>query len=196
MAVVAQQLQHPAGDGLDSFEAMFAVWCELDPPVGYRAEISEGAIRMNALPAKGHALTASLLVAALDRADLRPLMVFQAVGIKLVDQERLYIPDLVVALPDALFGLSLLAPGDASLVVEITSPRNARVDREEKRDVYAAGGVPLYLLVDPVGPRPAVTLYAEPVDGAYRRVVTVPFGEPIHLPTPFDVDLDTSQFPR
>ena len=60
MAVVAQQLQQPAGDGVDDFEAMFAVWCELDPPVGYRAEISEGAIRMNPLPAKGHALIASI----------------------------------------------------------------------------------------------------------------------------------------
>ena len=71
-------------------------------------------------------------------AHQRPLRVFQAVGIKLDDQERLYIPDLVVAPPEALFGLSLLAPDDAKLVVEITSPRNARVDREEKRDAYAA----------------------------------------------------------
>ena len=196
MAVVAQQLQQPAGDGVDGFEAMFAVWRELDPPVGYRAEISEGAIRMNPLPASAHALIASLLNEALDNAHLRSLRVFQAVGIKLVDQERLYIPDLVVAPPEALFDLSLVVPGDAQLVVEITSPGNARVDREEKRDAYAAGGVALYLLVDRVGSHPAVTLYAEPVDGAYRRVVSVPFGESIHLPPPFDVDLDSSQFPR
>ena len=196
MAVVAQQLQQPAGDGVDDFEAMFAVWCELDPPVGYRAEISEGAIRMNPLPASAHAHIASRLNKALDNARLRSLRVFQAVGIKLVDQARLYIPDLVVAPPEALFGLSLLAPGDALLAVEITSPRNARVDREEKRDAYDAGGVALYLLVDRVGAHPATTLYAEPEDGVYRRVVTVPFGETIHLPAPFDVDLDTSQFPR
>ena len=66
----------------------------------------------------------------------------------------------------------------------------------KERDAYAAGGVALYLLVDRVGAHPAVTLYAEPVDGVYRRVVSVPFGESIHLPPPFDVDLDTSQFPR
>ena len=196
MAVVAQQLQQPAGDGLDGFEAMFAVWCELDPPVGYRAEISEGAIRMNPLPARAHALIAAVLHEVLVEIHQRPLKVFQAVGIKLDDQERLYIPDLVVAPPEALFGLSLLAPGDATLVVEITSPGNARVDREEKRDAYAAGGVALYLLVDRVGAHPAVTLYAEPADGGYRRVVTVPFGESIHLPAPFDIELDTSQFPR
>ena len=196
MAVAAQQLQQPADEGVDGFEAMFAVWCELDPPMGYRAEISEGAIRMNPLPASAHALIASLLNEALDNARLRSLRVFQAIGIKLVDQARLYIPDLVVAPPEALFGLSLLAPTDAQLVVEITSPGNACVDREEKRDAYAAGGVARYLLVDRVGARPAVTLYAEPVDGAYLRVVTVPFGESIHLPAPFDVDLDTSQFPR
>ena len=151
---------------------------------------------MNPLPARAHALIASMLDEMLVDAHLRPLRVFQAVGIKLVDQEKLYIPDLVVAPPEALFGLSLLAPGDVKLVVEITSPRNARVDREEKRDAYAAGGVPLYLLVDRVGAHPAVTLYAEPADGVHRRVVTVPFGEPIHLPPPFGVDLDTSQFPR
>ena len=67
---------------------------------------------------------------------------------------------------------------------------------EEKRDAYAASGVALYLLVDHVGAHPAITLYAEPADGGYRRVVTVPFGETIHLPAPFDVELDTSQFPR
>ncbi len=196
MAVVTQQLQHPAGDELDGFEAMFAVWCELDPPVGYRAEISEGAIRMNPLPARAHALIAAVLNEVLVEIHQRPLKVFQAVGIKLDDQERLYIPDLVVAPPEALFGLSLLAPDDAKLVVEITSPSNARVDREEKRDAYAASGVALYLLVDRVGAHPAITLYAEPADGGYRRVVTVPFGESIHLPAPFDIELDTSQFPR
>ena len=58
---------------------MFAVWCELDPPVGYRAEIAEGAIRMNPLPASAHALIASILDEALVRSRLRSLKVFQAV---------------------------------------------------------------------------------------------------------------------
>ncbi|MGH3099086.1 MAG: Uma2 family endonuclease, partial [Streptosporangiales bacterium] len=84
---------------------------------------------------------------------------------------------------------------DALLAVEVTSKRNARRDRKEKLWGYAHGPVPLYLLidrVDPVGQR--CTLYSEPSNGEYLRSVTSPFGEPVELPAPFDLSLDTARF--
>ena len=53
------------------------------------------------------------------------------------------------------------------------------------------------LLVDPWDvDGPAVTLYAEPVDGEYRSTKRVPCGRVIALPAPFDIALDTADFPR
>ena len=42
---------------------------------------------------------------------------------------------------------------------------------------------------------PVVVLHTQPKDGQYQSVVQVPYGEKLTLPPPFDVDLDTSEFP-
>ena len=130
-------------------------------------------------------------------AHQRPLKVFQAVGIKLVRPGAVVHPR-----PRRRPARGPVRP----------EPARSRRRQARRRDHLAAqrrgstarrsatptppSGVALYLLVDRVGAHPAITLYAEPADGDYRRVVTVPFGESIHLPAPFDVELDTSQFPR
>lgn len=116
-------------------------------------------------------------------------------GIQVSEPQRLYIPDLVV-IPlsaEAIDG-QLFAAQDAALAVEITSRSNARLDRGEKCDAYAAGGVGMYLLVDRCRRKKSCTLYWEPKDGEYLRAVTVPFGEPVHLPAPLDLTIDTSRF--
>lgn len=109
----------------------------------------------------------------------------------------MFIPDLVVA-PEAV----LNEPGHyipataAELVVEITAKSNANHDRVEKLHGYATAGVPLYLLLDSwhTG-RPTATLYGEPKNGMYRVLDTVKYGEELRLPAPFDLTIDTSEFP-
>ncbi|MFD7690270.1 Uma2 family endonuclease [Streptomyces sp. NPDC059781] len=84
-----------------------------------------------------------------------------------------------------------------ALVVEITSKATARTDRAAKTEGYAAAGVPLHLLIDGLaagGPR--CTLYGVPEMGAYRVLSTAKFGEPIKLPAPFDLVIDTGEFPE
>jgi Uma2 family endonuclease len=84
----------------------------------------------------------------------------------------------------------------AGLVVEIPSPPNAGHDRINKPAGYAQAGVPLYLLVDGHAPGgPTVTLYGEPAGDVYRMLRAVETGEDIHLPAPFELTLDTADFP-
>lgn len=122
--------------------------------------------------------------------------IHQSAGFEIDELERLYIPDFVVAPLHTTRSDGTLRPGDPLLVVEISSPSTARFDREEKRWAYARAGIPSYLLVDRVrSSGPVVVLHTQPKDGQYQSVVQVPYGEKLTLPPPFDVELDTSEFP-
>lgn len=199
MSIVAER-RRAAGDAWGSFEGLVATWSELDVPEGYRAEVAQGAIRMNPAPAPRHAVVVSTIEEVLRRSAPGGLLVLQGVNVRFDASEALYIPDLVVCATTAIEAAEAdddrlyLAAADLAMAVEVTSPSNARTDRVEKRLTYGRGLVPAYLLVDRVRQRPTVTLHTDPIDGAYRRIVTVPFGDPIRLPAPFDVDLDTASF--
>ncbi|WP_329157896.1 Uma2 family endonuclease [Streptomyces anulatus] len=84
-----------------------------------------------------------------------------------------------------------------ALVVEITPRGNAREDRTKKYRAYARAGVPMYLLIDRFDTRgPMATLFTEPnEDGTFKHTDAVPFGKPLALPSPFDVQLMTGEFP-
>jgi len=57
-------------------------------------------------------------------------------------------------------------------------------------------GIPLYLLVDRWAPGgPTATLYGEPKGDVYTVLSAVEFGDPIKLPEPFGLTLDTGEFP-
>jgi hypothetical protein len=76
------------------------------------------------------------------------------------------------------------------------SKSNASQDRVSKPAAYATAGIPLYLLVDRWAPGgPTATLYGEPEGEVYRVLRAVKFGDPIELPEPFDVIIDTGEFP-
>lgn len=82
------------------------------------------------------------------------------------------------------------------MAVEITSSGNARHDRTKKLWAYAHAPVPLYLLIDRFDEHgPTVTLFSEPVNGAYQVSVRTSFGKRVTLPEPFDVELATEGFP-
>lgn len=196
MAVAAEHLVTSPGAVSDRFEDLFSFWTQFDAPDGWRVEIADGALTMTPNPASSHSVIASLLTREFSARLAAEVGVFQSVAISMPDQQRVYIPDLVVAAIALLREPSVISPPDALIAVEITSPGNARIDREEKRVAYGLGGVPLYLLIDRVLKNPTVTLFSDPVDGEYQHMVKVPFGEAIHIPAPFNFDLDTALFPR
>lgn len=78
----------------------------------------------------------------------------------------------------------------------MTSKSNARHDRVSKAAACATARIPLCLLSDRWAPGgPTVTLYGEPKDDVYRVLSAVKFGDPLKLPAPFDVTIDTGEFP-
>lgn len=181
---------------MSEWAALLETWRELDVPEGYRAEISEGAILMSPPPGGKHNVIADVVHWVLRSHAPTGVGVFQTVAIEIDGIEKLYVPDAIAAPVAAIRDDGTVLPQDTLIAAEITSPGRANVDRQEKLQAYAQGGMPMYLLIDRVRPSgPAVTLYSDPAGGSYQHVVQVPFGESVRLPEPFDVDLDTSQFP-
>jgi Uma2 family endonuclease len=66
-----------------------------------------------------------------------------------LDDERHFEPDLLFIKAEHLHRLGEVAlAGPADLVVEILSPATRDYDLGDKRDAYAAGGVPEYWMID------------------------------------------------
>ncbi|MEU9830568.1 Uma2 family endonuclease [Streptosporangium sp. NPDC048047] len=102
-------------------------------------------------------------------------------------------PDFVLAPADCpRWGERELLSSGLLMVAEVVSPGSAVDDRDRKPGLYAAGLVPVMLLVDPVASPATVTVFSEPKGGEYRTVTRVDMGDLLRLPAPLDVTLDTS----
>lgn len=184
-----------------SWENLVETWRGLDVPEGWRAEIIEENIVMSPPPGLPHNLIASCVHRALVHGTPHDWEIFQTAGVSVPMRSGLFVPGLVVV-PRGRIDRAL--PEDdpdpipmerALLAVEITSKSNADTDRKTKLWGYAHAEVPLYLLVDRFAAgEPTVSLYSEPADGRYRHLLSVPFGEKITLPEPFELTLDTAEF--
>lgn len=184
--------------GMSRWDYFLGTWKELDVPDGWRAEIvDDNGVRLVAPPSLPHNIIASLIHTTLVVDLPTGRHIFQTLGVQLPCVERVYMPDLVVYPKAAVAKAQAPCPADeAELVVEIVSRSSKDTDRKKKLWGYAHTPVPLYLLVDAwdeVGP--SVTLYEQPDNGRYNHSTTVPFGGRIRLPEPFDLEIDTSEFP-
>ncbi|MEU5382797.1 Uma2 family endonuclease [Kitasatospora cineracea] len=104
-----------------------------------------------------------------------------------------YVPDVAVVPAALARGSGALLSDQTLLVTEVTSDSDADTDRVVKRRRYAEYGAPLYLLIDRQDR--ACALFSEPGALGYTRVAgPLPFGEPIELPEPFGLRVDTSEF--
>ncbi|MFG2825489.1 Uma2 family endonuclease [Kitasatospora sp. NPDC048365] len=158
---------------------------------GDRAEIIEGVITPMS-PSWAHESAAEIV-----RRQLAPRLaslglVSGSGNLDLPGSENWYIPDLAVVPADlASKTEGALLPDQTLLVVEVTSPSNAETDRTVKRRRYGQYGAPLYLLVD--RQTRTCTLFSNPGQLGYgTEDGPHPFGGPVRLPAPFDLDLDTS----
>jgi Uma2 family endonuclease len=192
----ALTVQHEPYGG-DSWDALVRLWEETDWPEGCKVEIIEGIVTVSPTPAGTHSLIAAKVQRQLYAALPDDWEVHQTLSVAVPSCTGMFIPDLLVIADDVVRGDGYyVAAAAAELVVEITSPSNASHDRIAKAAGYAQAGVPLYLLIDVCAPGgPTVTLYGEPAGGVYRVLRAGKFGETVHLPKPFDIDLDTSVFP-
>ncbi|WP_443072729.1 Uma2 family endonuclease [Streptomyces sp. NBC_01439] len=82
-------------------------------------------------------------------------------------------------------------PKGVLMVLEATShdADTDRRDRKEKRDGYAAAGIPVHLLIDRESC--TLTVHSDPEDGSYRDSPSLPDGASVTVPAPVDITLDT-----
>jgi Uma2 family endonuclease len=190
----ALTVSHDPGLGWDD---LVRFWEEAEWPEGSKVEIIEGIVTVTPAPAARHNLIASRIQRRLYTVLPEHLEMSQTQAVAVPSRMGLFIPDLLVA-PVRAFeeAESHMSAALAELVVEVTSQSNARHDRVSKPAAYAMAGIPLYLLVDRWAPGgPTVTLYGEPKGDVYRVLSAVKFGDPIKLPEPFGLTLDTGEFP-
>lgn len=191
-----------AMDSLRDWDDLLKTWRDLDVPEGWRAEIIDGdEITMTPSPLIPHNRIVAVLHRALAAGTPDEWEIHQTTSVVVPAVGRLYIPDLCV-IPAADLNEAGEGPEvDAEslmLAVEVVSDgkRAKERDRKLKRWGCAHGPVPIYLLVDRFDDDgPTVTVFAEPSGGRYRRERRTPFGEPVTLPAPFDLTLETKEFP-
>ncbi|MGW3654420.1 Uma2 family endonuclease [Streptomyces sp. NPDC005151] len=85
------------------------------------------------------------------------------------------------------------APDGVLMTVEVTS-HNSDTDRRdhvEKRDGYAAAGIPVYLLIDRDAEK--LVVYTDPHKGEYRSRTSHAYGDTVSLPAPVGITLDTDK---
>lgn len=84
-------------------------------------------------------------------------------------------------------------PDGVLMTVEVTSfdSDTGRRDRREKPSAYAAVGIPVHLLVDRSSCTVTVFTHPDADRACYRDSHTAPFGEPVVIPDPVNIELDT-----
>lgn len=176
-----------------AFEDLLRIVEQLDTPDGYKAELIRGKIVVSPWSKLRHKRAMKSLRRQLEPhapeghdVDVAPfLFVFPGA-------ERGFGPDLHVADEAAFDAEGRHADGEAlSLVAELTSKSTKDVDWLDKLDTYGRL-VPVHLVLDMQAED--VTAFWDPSAKGYRSRTTVPFGHPLHVPAPFDFDLDTSGF--
>jgi Uma2 family endonuclease len=156
---------------------------------GDRAQIIEGVIEQ-VPPSWDHENAADII-----REQLRPALkrlgcMAGSGNLDLPGTSNWFVPDLSVVPRDLVKGAQALVPSQTLLVVEVTSDSNADTDRVVKRRRYAEYHAPLYLLVD--RQERSCSLFSRPGELGYTHVDGPhPFGTPLRLPEPFDLELDT-----
>ena len=169
------------------------LWQSLDLP-GHRIELIDGQIVVSPTASRGHS---NIVTELIDQfADVRRHGWERHANLTVhipATRERL-IPDLAIVPGDApgIGENELLAPG-VLLVAEVVSPHSRREDRDIKPRAYAEGGVPLYLLIDRLASPPTVTLFCQPGADGYGKRQAAAAGEPLRLPKPFGITLDTAR---
>lgn len=161
-----------------------------------RAEIINGRLIVSPLGTPEHQDMATTLASVMrSHALQRGWKVYAGLGICADGSRDPYEPDFAVCPPDApRWGDREVYASGLVMVGEIVSRGSTRDDREDKPAVYAAAGIPVYLLVDPVAAPATVTVLSEPQEGRYTVSATVNMGKEVHIPAPVDFVLDTSVF--
>jgi hypothetical protein len=164
-------------------------------PDDVHAEVIEGEVIVNAAtPAGRHAKIVLAVRRAFARHGIDNL--FENTTLLIEHDEAEYVPDLAQWPEHLIDGDTWEFPAaDCAFALEVVSgDRPGRRRRDyQKASGYARGGVPVFLLIDPV--EATCTLFTEPRNDDYAVRQTVKFGEPLYIPADDStVELPTGNF--
>lgn len=152
---------------------------------GHRPEILDGVLVVTPPPDGPHGESLATTMIPLLEAGLHTgrTRVIQGVGLRLTSSDEDYaVPDLSVITADYRdheAEYNCFAPLVFRLVLEITA-NTWRTDLYTKRDLYAAAGIPVYVIGD--RRHDEVVVYTDPQDGAYRTRSAYKRGQHFTLP--------------
>lgn len=200
-------------------DSPYAMWLRgelgeyLHVPDSSKVEVIGGGIVVTPAPAFEHGGIVKNVFESFVKAGLadpaNPWECITGVGLDLVGIKDGYIPDLKV-MDRQIYqearraGIRFLVPDQVELVMEVTSPSNADVDRRPakhreqatKWNGYAKAEIPYYLLIDRSPKAGRAILYSIPDGdtGAYLHEESWEFGEVIRLPEPFGIEIATDEW--
>ncbi|WP_327676801.1 Uma2 family endonuclease [Kitasatospora sp. NBC_00458] len=167
----------------------------LEVPEGVKAELIRGEIVMTAGPDMVHNWIVEAIVDQIPRARWHRLQTQDVAFPREAGEPQ---PDLVVIERGAVEGPGRLIPAPAvTVAVEVVSRTSAHRDYHVKREMYAGGPIPVYLIVDPI--KGQCVLLTEPMASTasgvpdYWSERTTKFGDPIPLER-LGITLDTGDF--
>ncbi|MGW8400036.1 Uma2 family endonuclease [Streptomyces lydicus] len=165
----------------------------LEVPEGIKIELLRGEIVMMAGPDLVHNRIVRAVALQVPSERWEWLM---TQDIDILSEHSEPVPDLVVLEHGAGPDSGRLLPSAAvTMLVEVVSRTSVQRDYLLKRSIYAAGRVPVYLIIDPVMGQ--CVLLTEPAgsgddaDYAVQRITK--FGDPVPLPL-LDIELATGEF--
>lgn len=125
-------------------------WTERDylalPADQRRIELLDGSLLVSPSAGYGHQRLSFQLCYALGVAAPAGLEVLEAINVRIAPS-RILIPDLAVVNTPGV-DRTVAEPAEVALIVEITSPGNAVIDRAIKPQLYAQAGIPYYLRIE------------------------------------------------
>jgi Uma2 family endonuclease len=166
-------------------------WTEQDyfalPADRRRIELLDGSLLVSPSAGFRHQRLSFQLCYALSAAAPAGFEVLEAINVRAAPG-RILIPDLAIVNTPGV-ERTVAEPADVALVVEITSPGNAVVDRALKPTLYAQAGIPNHLLIE-LGAQPPTAVVFGLRRGGYVPVRRVGQGERLRFDEPFSVDVD------
>ncbi|MFC7816662.1 Uma2 family endonuclease [Streptomyces sp. NPDC057367] len=166
---------------------------ELEPPEGVKVELLRGVIVMMASPDIVH----NMIVADVqDQVPRQRWSRLQTQDVDILDEASEPVPDLVVLGRDLMPASGRLLPCQlVTMVVEVVSKSSVHQDYVTKRSIYAAGEIPVYLVLDPIMAQ--CVLLTKPTgegeEADYLTQEIVKFGDRLPLEA-LGIELDTSEF--
>ncbi|MEU6234202.1 Uma2 family endonuclease [Kitasatospora sp. NPDC047058] len=151
----------------------------LNPPSGWKVEVSGDEIIMTAGPSVIHQRNLQIVREQFDAHRPAGLMPSENTDLASPNTGKLRNPDLTY-IPVS--------------TVELVSPSNPENDLVGKVRDYPLMHIPLYLVIDPR--EGALTLHSEPDGGTYHQRWTGKFGDLVPVPAPFGFELATGELIR